>query len=119
MFLVIFIGIQWSVKAQVLNSFIDIDSVIVKIYGANQYLDILQDSIKYNKINYYFKQSFILEKIQCTDCGKLDVNAFNVMPYETLRQQNTRYVREYNKYGFRLTLLAKNELLSLMPIQEF
>jgi hypothetical protein len=118
-FLIVFIWVQFSAKSQVLNSFIDIDSVIIRLYGINEYPSILQDTIKYGKINYYFKHSFILEKVACTDCAKLDVNAFNVLPYESLRKETTRYVRIYDKYGFKLTLLAKNELLSLMPIQEF
>ncbi len=117
--LILYIVLTWTAKSQVLNNFIDIDSVIIRIYGPVEYISILQDTVKYKKINYYYKQSFILEKVPCNDCIKLDVNAFDITPYETLRKETTRYVREYKKYGFKLTLLARNELLSLMPIQEF
>jgi hypothetical protein len=108
----------FSVKSQILNYNIEIDSIIMKNYGLAEYPNIVQDSVKYNLLKYYHTESFIIEYLFCTDCVKIDYDKFDILPFESLRQENTRYVRNYDKYGFKLTLLARSELLYLMPIQQ-
>jgi hypothetical protein len=107
----------FAMKSQTLNSSIDMDSIIVKNYGWAEYPNIIQDSAKYKLLTYYYTQSFILENT-CVNCPKRDFDKFDILPFESLRQENTRYIRNYDKYGFKLTLLARSELQFLMPIQE-
>jgi hypothetical protein len=109
---------SFTVKSQILNGNIEIDSIIVKNYGWTEYPNIIQDSAKYGLLKYYHTQSFIIEYLACTDCIKMDFDKFDILPFESLRQDNTRYIRNYYKYGFKLTLLAKSELTQLMPIQQ-
>jgi hypothetical protein len=106
-----------TLKSQILNSNIEIDSIIVKNYGWSEYPNIIQDTAKYKILKYYYTQSFILENT-CVNCPKRDFDKFDILPFESLRQANTRYIRNYDKYGFKLTLLARSELLYLMPIQQ-
>jgi hypothetical protein len=107
-----------TLKSQILNSNIEIDSIIVKNYGWAEYPALVQDSVKYRLLKYYHTQSFIVEYLACTDCIKIDFDKFDILPFESLRQESTRYIRNYDKYGFKLTLLARTELLYLMPIQQ-
>ncbi len=116
--LILFFSVLPLKSQVILNSNIRIDSLIVKKYGWNEYVLLLADTAKYNVINYYQTQSFILERYLCASCPKFNSKYFDVMAYESLRQDSTRYFRAYSKYGFKLTLLAKNELLRLMPFQE-
>jgi hypothetical protein len=105
-------------KAQVLNDFIELDSVIVKNNNI-AYLDsVKQDSVKFKQLDYYFKKSFILEYIACSNCQKFDPTFFSVLPYEMFREGKSRYVRVYDKYGFKLTLLSLDELEFVLPFQE-
>jgi hypothetical protein len=66
---------------------------------------------KLKSITYYYTQSYILDSISCTDCRVFDRVHFDVSQFEQFRKQNERYVREYSKYGYRLTLLSRDELL--------
>lgn len=74
------------------------------------------DTLKYRTILYYYTQSFILEPIDCNDCIPFIADQFDINKYEQFRQQSTRYVRVYEKYGFKLTLLSIDELVYKLPI---
>jgi hypothetical protein len=105
-------------KAQIIvNPIIEVDSILKDKYPDSLITMIKADSVKYNLLRYYHKQSFILEKIACKDCKQPDFIRFDVSPFETLREQRTRYIRVYEKYGFKLTLLSLSELLYTIPIQ--
>jgi hypothetical protein len=74
--------------------------------------DLQQVSVKKLKaINYYYTQSFILDSISCNECRPFDPENFDVSLFEQFRKQSERYTREYTKYGYRLTLLSRDELL--------
>lgn len=73
--------------------------------------DLQQVSVqKLAAIYYYYTQSFILDSIGCSECRAFDPVHFDVSQFEQFRKQNERYVREYSKYGYRLTLLSRDEL---------
>ena len=44
------------------------------------------DSLKYNKIVYYYTQSFFIEKIPCTECVETDISTFDINKYEKFRE---------------------------------
>jgi hypothetical protein len=62
-------------------------------------------------IDYYYTHSFILDSIACNECRLFDKKNFDVSEFEQFRKENERYVREYTKYGYRLTLLSRDEML--------
>jgi len=86
-------------------------------YTPAELLDIqTSDTLKYQTLVYYYGQSFIVEPINCSDCILTELNHFDVSKYEHLRQKSERYTRTFDKYGFRLTLLAIDELTYKLPI---
>lgn len=93
--------------------------VIMKYYTAAdlQYLEANAPQ-KLAAIIYYYTASFIVEPINCNDCIQFDSTKFDVSRFEQFRQLDQAYVRVYEKYGFKLTLLPVNQLLYTIPIQE-
>ncbi|MDF2436517.1 MAG: hypothetical protein K0Q95_893 [Bacteroidota bacterium] len=65
---------------------------------------------KIASINYYYTESFILDSIACNECRPFEPEKFDVSQFEQFRQQSTRYIRDYTKYGYRLTLLSRDEM---------
>lgn len=61
-------------------------------------------------INYYYTESFILDSISCSECRPFNRTTFDVSQFEQFRKQSERYVRTYSKYGYKLTLLSKDEM---------
>ena len=122
--LVFFCVINLNAQKQVENNegnSLKIDSysnpVILSHYSVKDLQEIQsQDSEKFKSIVYYYTQSFIVEKIDCVDCVETDLTKFDVTLYEKLRSKNQRYIREYDKYGFKLTLLSIDELQYKLPI---
>ena len=74
------------------------------------------DTTKYNTILYYYQQSFIIEPIACSDCILKPLDEVDVSEFEKFRMQSTRFVREYDKYGFRITLFSIDEMLYRLPM---
>lgn len=76
------------------------------------------DTLKFKTIVYYYTQSYILTPIPCSNgvCPDVDVNKFDVSKFEKYRLQNTRYIRDFDKYGYRLTLLSVDELEYKLPM---
>lgn len=74
------------------------------------------DPSKFNTIVYYYTRSFLIERIQCTECVPADIATFDVSDYEQFRKPHERYVREWHKQGFKLTLLSMDELQHKFPI---
>ncbi len=66
---------------------------------------------KLTAINYYYTESFILDSIACNQCRTFNKATFDVSQFEQFRKQSERYVRIYTKYGYKLTLLSKDEML--------
>lgn len=93
--------------------------IILKHYTA-QDLQVLQqtDSVKFQSIVYYYTSSFIFEEKACNDCLPITSTNFDVSEYEYLRQKNSRYTRDFWKYGFKLVLLSTNELTYKLPIHQ-
>lgn len=74
---------------------------------------------KYTTIKYYYSASFIVEvNPDCKGCRGFDARTFNVMTYEKQRKLNTRTTLNFSKYGYKLTLLAKNEMEHILPMFE-
>lgn len=73
------------------------------------------DSAKFNTIRYYYTQSFIFETTACL-CTPPSSETFDISQYEYLRKKNVRVERYFEKYGFKLTLLAINEMPYRLPI---
>jgi len=75
-----------------------------------------QDSVKFQTVVYYYTRSYIIEKISCTDCIEINISTFDVSEYEKFRKKSERYIRVFDKYGFKLTLLSIDELQYKLPI---
>ncbi len=73
------------------------------------------DSAKLNTIRYYYTQSYLFETTECS-CTPPSADTFDISQYEYLRKKNVRVERYFEKYGFKLTLLAINELHYRLPI---
>lgn len=93
--------------------------VIMRYYTASelQYLEANAPQ-KLAAIIYYYTASFVVEPISCNDCVPFDSTQFDVSQYEQFRQLDQAYVRVYEKYGFKLTLLPVSQLVYTIPIQE-
>lgn len=65
---------------------------------------------KLTAINYYYTESFILDSIECSQCRPFNRASFDVSQFEQFRKQSERYVRIYSKYGYKLTLLSRDEM---------
>ena len=76
----------------------------------------VSDTAKFNTIVYYYTRSFMAEAIDCSDCLSFDPLTFDVSVFEHMRKANERYIRVYDKYGFRLTLLSTAEMQYTLPI---
>jgi hypothetical protein len=74
------------------------------------------DSVKFNTIRYYYTQSYLFETTAC-QCTPPSADHFDISEYEYLRKRNVRVERYFEKYGFKLTLFAINELQYRLPIQ--
>lgn len=73
------------------------------------------DPAKLNSILYYYTQSYVFETTECL-CTPPSVDTFDISQYEYLRKRNIRVERYFEKYGFKLTLLAINEMTYRLPI---
>ncbi|MCZ8285897.1 MAG: hypothetical protein O9353_10635 [Bacteroidia bacterium] len=74
------------------------------------------DSVKFSTIRYYYTQSYLFETVAC-QCAPPSADHFDISEYEYLRKRNVRVERYFEKYGFKLTLFAINELQYRLPIQ--
>lgn len=91
--------------------------VITAHYPVAELLQIeQQDSAKFNAIVYYYTQSFMVEAIICDECPFVDLNTVDVSKYEYLRKKSERYIRDFYKYGIKITLLSIDELKYKLPI---
>lgn len=72
---------------------------------------------KYLVVEYYYTQSYIIELFSCTDCAPLDVSTFDISKMEEMRKKSERVEFTYNKYGYKLILLSRDELLYKTPYQ--
>lgn len=70
---------------------------------------------KYNVIYKYYTSSYLFEKTECSGCIETDAATFDVSAYESFRKKSERVIIVQNKYGFKLTLLAIDELDYTMP----
>jgi hypothetical protein len=73
------------------------------------------DSTKFNTIRYYYTQSYLFETTECL-CTPPSADTFDISQYEYLRKKNVRVERYFEKYGFKLTLVALHELHYRLPI---
>jgi hypothetical protein len=91
--------------------------IILSHYTVQELQQIQQsDSIKFKTIVYYYTQSFSVESVICSDCIQTDINSIDISKFEYLRKKETQYTKDFSKYGFKLTLIATNELEYKMPI---
>jgi hypothetical protein len=85
-------------------------------YDSLELLTIQQsDPSKFNSIQYYYTQSYEFETTECL-CTPSSADTFDISQYEYLRKKNVRVERYFEKYGFKLTLLAINEMTYRLPI---
>ena len=91
-------------------------------YTIRQHYDSLElvamqqnDPAKLSSLLYYYRQSFEFETTDCL-CTPPLADTFDISQYEYLRKRNVRVVRYFEKYGFKLTLLAINEMTYRLPI---
>ncbi len=73
------------------------------------------DPAKFNSILYYYIQSYEFETTDCL-CTPPSADTFDISQYEYLRKKNVRVERYFEKYGFKLTLMAINEMPYRLPI---
>lgn len=93
------------------------NQVILSHYSLPELQQLQQtDSIKFKTIVYYYTQSFSVESVICSDCIQTDVNSIDISKFEYLRKKETQYTKDFSKYGFKLTLIATDELEYKMPI---
>lgn len=93
--------------------------VILKYYSATDLQEIQQCCPeKFQTITYYYTQSFIVEPIACSECTPIDLHNFDISQYEYLRKTDELFTRDFDKYGFRLTLLPISQLTHRTPMQQ-
>jgi hypothetical protein len=78
----------------------------------------INDTAKFNAIVYYYTQSFIVEPLICDECPAFDPATFDVSKYEYIRKKSERYIRDFYKYGFKITMLSVDELKYKLPIHQ-
>jgi len=71
---------------------------------------------KYQTALYYYTGSYMLELTDCNNCVPVNPSTFDIAPYEHLRKKSERAVHDFEKHGFRLILLATDELAHKLPI---
>lgn len=115
--LIFFYFLSITINGQISTSN-PIDNPVILNHYTVQDLQSLQqnDTTKFNSIIYYYTSSYIFEERKCNECVPISAENFDVSEYEYLRQKNTRYTRDFWKYGFKLTLLSINELTYKLPI---
>ena len=93
------------------------NKVILSHYSVSQLQQIhATDSMKFNVINYYYNQSFIIEHVDCVNCTPINLTDFDITQYEHLRKRHERVTHSFYKFGFKLTLLSIDELTYKLPI---
>ncbi len=93
------------------------NTVILSHYSVAELQQIeLQDTAKFNAIVYYYTQSFMVEAMVCDECPVVDLNTVDVSKYEYLRKRSERHIRDFYKYGIKITLLSIDELKYKLPI---
>ena len=93
------------------------NKVILKHYTFEQLQELKTiDSVKFNTIHYYYKKSFILTTIPCTECVEFDLADFDISWVEKLRKKSTRVEYTFDKYGVKVILLSIDELVYKLPI---
>ncbi|MBK7183141.1 MAG: hypothetical protein IPH89_09490 [Bacteroidetes bacterium] len=91
--------------------------VILAHYSVQELNQMQQsDSIKFKTIVYYYTQSFSVESVICSDCIQTDIAIIDISKFEYLRKKSYNYTKDFTKYGFKLTLIATDELEYKMPI---
>ncbi|MFZ5552671.1 MAG: hypothetical protein ACOZCO_06120 [Bacteroidota bacterium] len=94
------------------------DKRLLNHYTEQELLDIkASDPQKFTSIEYYYTQSYQLIPVSCVDCVPADLTTFDVSKYEDLRKKSERFDHTFEKYGFRLVLLSRDELLFKTPYQ--
>lgn len=115
--LIFFYLFSITIKGQISSSNPFENPVILNHYSAQDLQSLQQtDTVKFNSIIYYYTSSYVFEESECNNCIPVTSINFDVSDYEYLRQKNTRYTRDFWKYGFKLTLLSINELNYKLPI---
>lgn len=85
--------------------------IIMHYYTAEQLQELAAaDTNEFNSLVFYFTASFKVEPVECSDCIPFDSAMFDITRFEHLRHQDTVFVREFTKYGFRLTIYPVNSL---------
>lgn len=93
------------------------DQRLLNHYSVDELNDLQANNTeKFTTIHYYYTQSYIIEKTECFECGETDFTKFDIVPFERFRKKSERFTREFDKYGFRLTLLSIEELEYKLPI---
>lgn len=85
--------------------------VIMHYYTPEQLQELITaDSNEFRSVVYYFTLSYRVERIECFECIPFDSATFDVTKFEHLRLQDSVYTREFDKYGFKLTLYPISSL---------
>ena len=96
------------------------DVRLLNHYTEEELIDMRANNLqKYKVVEYYYTQSYIFEKVVCTECVSTDASTFDISRYEELRQKSVRVEHVFTKYGFKITLLSRDELLLKTPYQIF
>lgn len=107
--------ISYCTSAQIAGSG-HVPQAILQHYSLQELQTIQQtDSVKYNTIFYYYTQSFIFESVPC-NCQQVSPEEFDISQYEYMRKRKVRFTRHFEKYGFKVTFLAVDELKYKLPI---
>ena len=92
--------------------------VIMHYYTVEQINELAaNDTTELNAVIYYFTLSYRVEPIACFDCIPFDSASFDITKYEHLRLEDEVFVRDFDKYGFRLTLYPINAMPYYYGIQ--
>lgn len=114
-FTILFSCVAYNASAQQAGS-LSVPQVILQHYTLQELQSIQQtDSVKYNTIFYYYTQSFIFETVAC-NCQQIPFEQFDISQYEYMRKRKVRFTRHFEKYGFKVTFLAIDELKYKLPI---
>ena len=92
------------------------DLRLLNHYSETDLIDLEKNHAKkYTIIYKYYTASYLFEKTECAECVETNPETFDVSVYEPFRKKNERVTIVQEKYGFKLTLFAIDELDYTMP----
>lgn len=90
-------------------------------YSYDELVDLKSNNFsEFQKIDYYYSKSYLIEYTAGSDCASFDTENFDVSVYEKRRSWDKRVTIDLSeKYCLRIVLLASNELEHRLTIHDY